>query len=57
MTTQKPQILLTLDNDLLKQIDDFRFNNRFNSRSEAVRFLIERGLKAMEISESNNLKK
>jgi len=45
MTTQKPQILLTVDDDLLKRIDDFRFNNRINSRSEAIRQLIEEGLK------------
>lgn len=33
-----------MDKELLNQIDDFRFDNRINSRSEAVRQLIEAGL-------------
>jgi metal-responsive CopG/Arc/MetJ family transcriptional regulator len=45
MATQKPQILLTIDDNLLRRIDDFRFNTRVNSRSEAIRQLIEEGLK------------
>ena len=45
MPTQKPQILLTLTKELLKKIEDFRFDNRIGSRSEAVRQLIEKGLK------------
>ena len=44
MPTEKQRILITLDEDLLKRIDDFRFENRINSRSEAVRRLIEEGL-------------
>jgi metal-responsive CopG/Arc/MetJ family transcriptional regulator len=44
MTTQKPQVLLTLNDELLKQIEDFRFEKRINSRSEAIRQLIETGL-------------
>jgi metal-responsive CopG/Arc/MetJ family transcriptional regulator len=48
MATQKPQILLTIDDNLLRRIDDFRFNTRVNSRSEAIRQLIEEGLKKQE---------
>ena len=33
-----------MEDDLIKRIDDFRFDNRINSRSEAVRQLIEAGL-------------
>jgi metal-responsive CopG/Arc/MetJ family transcriptional regulator len=44
MATQKPQILLTVNDDLLKRIDDFRYKNCIPSRSEAVRRLIEGGL-------------
>jgi metal-responsive CopG/Arc/MetJ family transcriptional regulator len=35
-----------MEKDLLERIDDFRFENRINSRSEAIRRLIEEGLKA-----------
>lgn len=48
MATQKPQILLTIDDNLLRRIDDFRFDTRVNSRSEAIRQLIEEGLKKQE---------
>ena len=45
MGTNKPQILLTLDKDLLKRINKFQKENKYFSRSEAVRQLIEAGLK------------
>jgi len=48
MATDKPRILLTVDNDLLEQIDDFRFNNRINTRSEAIRRLLQEALKKYE---------
>ena len=41
MPTEKPKILLTLEDDLLARIEDFRFGNRIPSRSEAIRRLIE----------------
>ena len=50
MPTKKPKILLTLDDDILERIDDFRFENRINSRSEAVRRLIEDALKKYQKS-------
>jgi metal-responsive CopG/Arc/MetJ family transcriptional regulator len=46
MTTNKPKLLFVIPEELLTRIDDFRFNNRINSRSEAVRQLIEAGLMA-----------
>jgi len=48
MATKKPQILLTLDKDLLERIEDFRFDNRVNTRSEAIRRLLEEALKKYE---------
>jgi len=44
MSPAKHKILLLLEDDLLKRVDDFRFENRINSRSEALRQLIEKGL-------------
>jgi metal-responsive CopG/Arc/MetJ family transcriptional regulator len=46
MTTNKPKLLFVIPQELLDRIDDFRFNNRINSRSEAVRRLIESGLES-----------
>lgn len=46
MPTEKPKIILVMEENLLTRIDDFRFENRVNSRSEAIRQLIEAGLEA-----------
>jgi len=48
MPTDKPKILLTIDKDLLEQIEDFRFGNRVNTRSEAIRRLIKEALQKYE---------
>jgi metal-responsive CopG/Arc/MetJ family transcriptional regulator len=48
MPTEKPRLLLTIDENLLERIDDFRFNNRINTRSEAIRRLIEEALAQYE---------
>ncbi|OPY12777.1 MAG: hypothetical protein A4E66_01036 [Syntrophus sp. PtaB.Bin001] len=45
MPTEKPKIILVVTDDMLKRIDDFRFENRISSRSKAIRLLIEGGLK------------
>ena len=44
MTTKKPRILITFDENLLKRVDDFRFENRIGARSEAIRRLINEAL-------------
>jgi metal-responsive CopG/Arc/MetJ family transcriptional regulator len=48
MPTEKPKIIFVADNDLLERLDDFRFENRINSRSEAIRRLINEALKKYE---------
>ncbi|MBL7224675.1 MAG: helix-turn-helix domain-containing protein [Desulfobacteraceae bacterium] len=48
MPTEKPKIIFVADDDLFKRIDDFRFENRINSRSEAIRVLIENALALYE---------
>jgi metal-responsive CopG/Arc/MetJ family transcriptional regulator len=48
MPTDKPKILFVLDEDLLRRINDFRFNNRIETKSEAIRRLLEEALKKYE---------
>lgn len=48
MPTKRPQVLLTVDDNLLERIEDYRYGNRIPSRSEAMRRLIEMGLRAAE---------
>lgn len=57
MPTEKPKIILVMENDLLNKIDDFQFGNRIKSRSEAIRRLIEEGLKVSDPSKSKPRKK
>lgn len=48
MPTQKPRYTVVVDEDLLEQIDDFRFENRFPSRSAATLELIRLGLQQLK---------
>ncbi|MFC1515626.1 hypothetical protein ACFL7E_02580 [Thermodesulfobacteriota bacterium] len=48
MPTEKPKILLIVEDELLERIDDFRFGNRINTRSEAIRRLLDEALKKHE---------
>lgn len=57
MPTEKPKIILVMEDDLLRRIDDYRFENRINSRSEAIRRLIEAGLDLPESSKPKTKRK
>jgi len=48
MSTDKPKIILVLDNDIINRIDDYRYGNRIPSRSEAIRRLILEALQKFE---------
>ena len=48
MSTKKPRYTITLDEELLKKIDDFRFNNRYPNRTQATLELIRLGMDALE---------
>lgn len=52
MPTNKPRYTIIVDDDLLDRIEDFRYNERFPSRSEATLVLIEAGLKYFEEGKS-----
>lgn len=44
MPTDKPRYTITLDDDLLKVVDDYRFNNRCASRTQATIDLMKIGI-------------
>lgn len=48
MPTEKPRYTVIVDEELLKRIDDFRFENRYPSRSAATMELIRLGLESLE---------
>lgn len=47
MATDKPRYTVSVDNELFKKIEDFRFERRFQTRSEATVELIRLGLEAL----------
>lgn len=47
MPTDKPRIMITLDDDMFQQIEDIRYKKRIPSRSQATLKLLELGIKAM----------
>ena len=48
MPTKKDILNFVVDSDLKKRLDDFRFDNRINTRSEAIRRLLNEALKKYE---------
>lgn len=48
MPIDKPRYTVIVDEEMLKRIDDFRFENRYPSRSAATTELIRLGLKEIE---------
>ena len=48
MPTEKPRYTVIVDDELLKKIDDFRFENHYPSRSAATLELIRLGMEALK---------
>ena len=48
MPTNKPRYTITLGEEMLKRIDDFRFENHIPSKTKATLELIQVGLTAVE---------
>jgi len=48
MPTNKNILNFAVDKELMKRLDDFRFDNRINTRSEAIRRLLDEALKIYE---------
>lgn len=44
MPTEKPRITVVVDDEMLQQIEDFRFENRYPSHSAAMVELIRLGI-------------
>lgn len=57
MPTEKPILNFAVDEDLMKRLDDYRFENRINTRSEAIRNLLEVSLKLYEADKAKTTKK
>ena len=48
MATEKPRYTVSVDKEMFQQIEDFRFEHRYQTRSEATVELIRLGLEALK---------
>lgn len=51
MATKKPRYSITVDEDMFQEIEDFRFEGRFQTRNEATVELIRLGLEQVRKKE------
>ena len=51
MPTTRPRYTVSVDADLFRKIEDFRFKNRYSTRSAATVELIRLGLEQLEKEE------
>lgn len=56
MTTKRPRYMISVDDEMFDAIEDFRFENRFKTRSEATAELIRIGLKSLKKLEETEVK-
>lgn len=56
MPTQKPRVTITVDEDQLNEIEDYRFKNRMKNQTQAILSLIEKGLDELSRSGANGKK-
>ena len=48
MATKKPRYMISVDDDMFNAIEDFRFEHRFQTRSQATTELIRLGLEQIK---------
>lgn len=48
MATEKPRYSITLDVDMFKEVEDFRFDHRYQTRNQATIELIRLGLETLK---------
>lgn len=48
MPSKKPFVGINMDEDVLRHVDDFRFNNRISSRAKAVDIILRAGMNALK---------
>lgn len=53
MATNKPRYTVSVDNDMFREIENFRFKRHYQTRSEATVELIRLGLEAVKKEHGN----
>lgn len=55
MATKKPRYSITLDEQTFKEVEDFRFERRYQTRNEATVELIRLGLQQLKKEQLNQI--
>ena len=55
MSTEKPRYSITLDEELFKEVEDFRFEHRYQTRNQATVELIRLGLAEIKKQQESSL--
>ena len=53
MATKRPRYMISVSDEMFDDIENFRFENRFQTRSEATAELIRLGLEALREERAN----
>lgn len=53
MATKRHRYMISVDDEMFEQIENFRFENRYPTRSEATAALLRLGLEALNHSAKN----
>lgn len=56
MPTDKPRLMVVVDDEMLKKIDDLRFERRYASRSQLMNELLKLGIEEMEKAQDKTTK-
>lgn len=57
MSTDKPRFTITIDEELLERLEDYRFENRCPNRTQAFLELLRKGLDEYDGLKKNKRKK
>lgn len=53
MPTEKPRITITVPEDMMREIDDYRYGNRISTQTQAIFQLVRLGLDIAKAQKSN----
>lgn len=56
MPTEKPRITITMSEEQLGQIEDYKFGNKMKNQTQAILSLIEKGMESLDAENSSAIK-
>ena len=57
MPTERPRVTITVSEDQLKEIEDYRFSRKLRSQTQAINDLVRAGLEELKRQEAEKIEK